>query len=109
MGRRNVGGRGESKNGRCLEYENVSYHFWSLFGHLMILSFFPLIASICHGTTPAGNDFEDSCVNFDKNVVEAFEGFLQQVFSESDGASSGGLADFLGLQLQKNVLRARWR
>ncbi|KAJ7300677.1 hypothetical protein DFH08DRAFT_997845 [Mycena albidolilacea] len=37
---------------------------------------------ICHGTTPAGNDFEDSCVDFDQNVVEAFEGFLQQVFKE---------------------------
>jgi hypothetical protein len=48
----------------------------------MILSF--LVTSICHGTTPAGNDFEDSCVDFDKNVIEAFEGFLQQVFSELD-------------------------
>lgn len=47
--------------------------------------FILLVHSICHGTTPAGNDFEDSCVDFDKNVVEAFEGFLQQVFSESDG------------------------
>ncbi|KAJ7799061.1 hypothetical protein B0H14DRAFT_2617412 [Mycena olivaceomarginata] len=39
---------------------------------------------ICHGTTPAGNDFEDSCVDFDKNVVEAFEGFLQQVFTPEE-------------------------
>ncbi|KAJ7353248.1 hypothetical protein DFH08DRAFT_804823 [Mycena albidolilacea] len=39
---------------------------------------------ICHGTTPARNDFEDSCVDFDKNVVEAFEGFLQQVFTPEE-------------------------
>jgi hypothetical protein len=26
-----------------------------------------------------GNDFEDSCVDLDKHIVEAFEGFLQQV------------------------------
>ncbi|KAJ7801998.1 hypothetical protein B0H14DRAFT_2614767 [Mycena olivaceomarginata] len=39
---------------------------------------------ICHGTTPAGNDFEDLCVDFDKNVVEAFEGFLQQVFTPEE-------------------------
>ncbi|KAJ7855743.1 hypothetical protein B0H14DRAFT_2579208 [Mycena olivaceomarginata] len=36
---------------------------------------------ICHGTTPPGNNFEDSCVDFDKNV-EVFERFLQQVFKE---------------------------
>ncbi|KAJ7347680.1 hypothetical protein DFH08DRAFT_960112 [Mycena albidolilacea] len=39
---------------------------------------------ICHGTTPAGNNFKDSCVDFDKNVVEAFEGFLQQVFTPEE-------------------------
>jgi hypothetical protein len=50
----------------------------------MILSFFPLVTSICHGTMPAGNNFKDLCVDSDKNVIEAFEGFLQQVFSELD-------------------------
>ncbi|KAJ7849377.1 hypothetical protein B0H14DRAFT_2582509 [Mycena olivaceomarginata] len=39
---------------------------------------------ICHGETLEGNDFEDSCVNFDKHIVEAFEGFLRQVFSVSE-------------------------
>ncbi|KAF8163884.1 hypothetical protein K438DRAFT_1775791 [Mycena galopus ATCC 62051] len=39
------------------------------------------LQDFCLGETPAGNDFEDSCVDFDKNVVEAFEGFLQMVFS----------------------------
>ncbi|KAJ6453902.1 hypothetical protein C8R45DRAFT_1112167 [Mycena sanguinolenta] len=36
---------------------------------------------VCHGTTPAGNDFEDSCIDFEKNVIEPFEGFLQQVYT----------------------------
>jgi hypothetical protein len=84
MGRHDVGRGRESKNGQCFEYENVSYHFWSLAfrspDDCVCLS--TRLASIYHGTTPAGNDFEDSCVNFDKNVVEAFEVFLQQVFSE---------------------------
>lgn len=39
--------------------------------------------SICFGETPAGNDFEQSCINFDTNVVEPFEAFLRNVFSES--------------------------
>ncbi|KAF7347983.1 hypothetical protein MSAN_01750400 [Mycena sanguinolenta] len=39
---------------------------------------------VCHGTTPAGNDFEDSCIDFDKNVIEAFEGFLQQVYTPEE-------------------------
>ncbi|KAJ7862585.1 hypothetical protein B0H14DRAFT_3444537 [Mycena olivaceomarginata] len=39
---------------------------------------------ICHGETLEGNDFEDSCVDFDKHIVEAFEGFLRQVFSVSE-------------------------
>ncbi|KAJ7692013.1 hypothetical protein B0H16DRAFT_1486581 [Mycena metata] len=32
---------------------------------------------ICFGETPAGNDFEETCVNFNENVVEPFEGFPQ--------------------------------
>jgi hypothetical protein len=36
--------------------------------------------SICHGETPEGNDFQDSCIDFNKHIVEAFEGFLQLVF-----------------------------
>ncbi|KAF7346299.1 hypothetical protein MSAN_01857300 [Mycena sanguinolenta] len=39
---------------------------------------------ICHGTTPAGIDFEDFCVDFDKHVVESFEGFLQQVYTPEE-------------------------
>jgi hypothetical protein len=35
---------------------------------------------ICFGETTEGNDFEDSCINFDKHIVESFEGFLHQVF-----------------------------
>ncbi|KAJ7744335.1 hypothetical protein B0H16DRAFT_1727276 [Mycena metata] len=31
---------------------------------------------ICFGQTPAGNDFEETCVDFEENVVEAFEGFV---------------------------------
>ncbi|KAJ6452167.1 hypothetical protein C8R47DRAFT_1083816 [Mycena vitilis] len=33
------------------------------------------------GQTPAGNDFEDACINFDKNVVESFEGFMRLVYT----------------------------
>ncbi|KAJ7898273.1 hypothetical protein B0H14DRAFT_3424632 [Mycena olivaceomarginata] len=39
---------------------------------------------ICHGETPESNDFQDSCVDFNKHIVEAFEGFLQLVFSPSE-------------------------
>ncbi|KAJ7762068.1 hypothetical protein DFH07DRAFT_957069 [Mycena maculata] len=39
---------------------------------------------ICFGQTPAGNDFEDSCVDFDINVAEPFEGFLRQVFTAAE-------------------------
>ncbi|KAJ6464565.1 hypothetical protein C8R45DRAFT_940051 [Mycena sanguinolenta] len=39
---------------------------------------------ICHGVTPAGNDFEDSCVDFDKHFVEPFEAFLQQVYTPEE-------------------------
>ncbi|KAJ7670798.1 hypothetical protein DFH06DRAFT_1125081 [Mycena polygramma] len=43
---------------------------------------------ISYGSTPAGNDFEDSCVNFDKNVVESFEGFMRQVYTAEQRRSS---------------------
>ncbi|KAJ6471704.1 hypothetical protein DFH09DRAFT_1476105 [Mycena vulgaris] len=36
---------------------------------------------ICFGDTPAGNDFEDSCVDFDKNVIETFEAFARSCFT----------------------------
>ncbi|KAJ7078283.1 hypothetical protein B0H15DRAFT_804886 [Mycena belliarum] len=36
---------------------------------------------ICFGKTPAGNDFEDVCIDFDKNVQEPFEAFLRTVFT----------------------------
>ncbi|KAJ6566707.1 hypothetical protein B0H19DRAFT_1066991 [Mycena capillaripes] len=35
----------------------------------------------CFGKTPAGNDFEESCVDFDKNIAEPFEAFLRSSFS----------------------------
>ncbi|KAJ7735301.1 hypothetical protein B0H14DRAFT_3516877 [Mycena olivaceomarginata] len=47
-----------------------------------------LATNICHGETVEGNDFEDSCVDFDKHIVEAFEGFLQQVFSAAECRAS---------------------
>ncbi|KAJ7120866.1 hypothetical protein C8R44DRAFT_736575 [Mycena epipterygia] len=39
---------------------------------------------ICFGETPAGNDFEDSCVDFDKNVTEPFEEYLRAVFTAQE-------------------------
>ncbi|KAJ6583426.1 hypothetical protein DFH09DRAFT_1360098 [Mycena vulgaris] len=36
---------------------------------------------ICFGDTPAGNDFEDSCVDLDKNVIETFEAFARSCFT----------------------------
>ncbi|KAJ6578436.1 hypothetical protein B0H19DRAFT_1253675 [Mycena capillaripes] len=36
---------------------------------------------ICFGETPAGNDFEASCVDFDKNILEAFQAFLRVCYS----------------------------
>ncbi|KAJ6538211.1 hypothetical protein DFH09DRAFT_1324077 [Mycena vulgaris] len=36
---------------------------------------------ICFGETPAGNDFEDACVDFDKNVIETFEAFARSCFT----------------------------
>ncbi|KAJ7897597.1 hypothetical protein B0H14DRAFT_3424957 [Mycena olivaceomarginata] len=41
-------------------------------------------SKICFGETTEGNDFEDSSIDFDKHIVEAFEGFLRQVFSASE-------------------------
>ncbi|KAJ7088314.1 hypothetical protein C8R44DRAFT_892844 [Mycena epipterygia] len=49
---------------------------------------------VCFGETPAGNDFEDSCADFDKNVTEPFEEFFSTVFSNgSRTARSDGDAD----------------
>ncbi|KAJ7352561.1 hypothetical protein DFH08DRAFT_805775 [Mycena albidolilacea] len=39
---------------------------------------------ICFGETTEGNNFEDFCIDFDKHIVESFEGFLCQVFSVSE-------------------------
>ncbi|KAJ7024940.1 hypothetical protein C8F04DRAFT_1191985 [Mycena alexandri] len=36
---------------------------------------------ICFGESPAGNDFEDSCADFEENVVEPFELFLRTCFT----------------------------
>ncbi|KAJ7480487.1 hypothetical protein B0H11DRAFT_2280527 [Mycena galericulata] len=47
---------------------------------------------ICFGETPAGNDFEDSCVDFDKNVVEAFEAFLRNCYSLDECRSRAFMA-----------------
>ncbi|KAJ7442103.1 hypothetical protein B0H11DRAFT_2204602 [Mycena galericulata] len=48
--------------------------------------------TICFGETPAGNDFEDSCVDFDKNVVEAFEAFLRNCYSLDECRSRAFMA-----------------
>ncbi|KAJ6512091.1 hypothetical protein C8R47DRAFT_1207442 [Mycena vitilis] len=42
---------------------------------------------VCCGETPAGNDFEASCVNFDGNVLEPFEGFLRQTYTAEQRAA----------------------
>ncbi|KAJ6486557.1 hypothetical protein C8R47DRAFT_1216657 [Mycena vitilis] len=42
---------------------------------------------VCCGETPAGNDFEDCCVNFDGNVLEPFEGFLRQTYTAEQRAA----------------------
>ncbi|KAJ7469196.1 hypothetical protein FB451DRAFT_1560174 [Mycena latifolia] len=39
---------------------------------------------ICFGETPAGNDFEDVCVDFDKNVTEPFEAFLRAIYTAQE-------------------------
>ncbi|KAJ7721145.1 hypothetical protein B0H16DRAFT_1738469 [Mycena metata] len=36
---------------------------------------------ICFGQTPVGNDFEDTCVDFNENVVEPFEGFVRMCYT----------------------------
>ncbi|KAJ6527600.1 hypothetical protein DFH09DRAFT_1328072 [Mycena vulgaris] len=36
---------------------------------------------ICFGETPAGNNFEDAYVDFDKNVIEMFEVFARSCFT----------------------------
>ncbi|KAJ7118296.1 hypothetical protein C8R44DRAFT_878904 [Mycena epipterygia] len=53
---------------------------------------------LCFGETPAGHDFEESCVDFDKGVWDPFEDFLRASFTYQEraeralpvrGASSG--------------------
>ncbi|KAJ7450107.1 hypothetical protein FB451DRAFT_1566645 [Mycena latifolia] len=39
---------------------------------------------ICSGETAAGNDFEDVCVDFDKNVTQPFEAYLRAVFTAQE-------------------------
>ncbi|KAJ7480906.1 hypothetical protein FB451DRAFT_1556369 [Mycena latifolia] len=41
---------------------------------------------ICFGQTPAGNDFEDSCVDFDRNLTEPFAGFLGACYTAQQRA-----------------------
>ncbi|KAJ6570822.1 hypothetical protein DFH09DRAFT_1312865 [Mycena vulgaris] len=41
---------------------------------------------ICFGQTLAGNDFEDSYIDFDKNVVQAFEAFLRASYTAKEQA-----------------------
>ncbi|KAF7358321.1 hypothetical protein MVEN_00881600 [Mycena venus] len=42
---------------------------------------------ICFGQTPAGNDFEACCVDFDKNIIQAFQEFLRLCYSGQDTAA----------------------
>ncbi|KAJ7225246.1 hypothetical protein B0H12DRAFT_1240680 [Mycena haematopus] len=39
---------------------------------------------ICFGQSPAGNDFEESCIDFDQNVVKPFQDFLRLSYSAAD-------------------------
>ncbi|KAJ7478926.1 hypothetical protein FB451DRAFT_1172058 [Mycena latifolia] len=41
---------------------------------------------ICFGQTPAGNDFEESCVDFDKNLVEPFGAYLRACYTAQERA-----------------------
>ncbi|KAJ7719361.1 hypothetical protein DFH07DRAFT_784677 [Mycena maculata] len=38
----------------------------------------------CFGQTAAGNDFEDVCIDFDKNIVKPFEAFLGLCFTAEE-------------------------
>ena len=42
-----------------------------------------LLHSVCFGQTPAGNDFEACCVEFDKNIIQPFQDFVRICFSTS--------------------------
>ncbi|KAJ6510907.1 hypothetical protein C8R45DRAFT_1162115 [Mycena sanguinolenta] len=42
---------------------------------------------ICSGQTPAGNDFEACCVDFDKKVIHPFQDFLRICFGAEDSAN----------------------
>ncbi|KAJ7089383.1 hypothetical protein C8R44DRAFT_751398 [Mycena epipterygia] len=41
---------------------------------------------LCFGETPAGHDFEESCVDFDKSVWDPFEDFLRASFTSQERA-----------------------
>ncbi|KAJ7430922.1 hypothetical protein FB451DRAFT_1198538 [Mycena latifolia] len=41
---------------------------------------------ICFGQTPAGNDFKESCVDFDKNLVEPFGAYLRACYTAQERA-----------------------
>ncbi|KAJ7130010.1 hypothetical protein C8R43DRAFT_957220 [Mycena crocata] len=43
---------------------------------------------ICFGETPSGNDFEDVCVDFDKNIIEKFEAFLRTAITPEQRAAA---------------------
>ncbi|KAJ7774527.1 hypothetical protein DFH07DRAFT_952237 [Mycena maculata] len=42
------------------------------------------VKMICFGTTPAGHDFADSCVDFEKNIADPFDAFLRQCSTARD-------------------------
>ncbi|KAJ7124043.1 hypothetical protein C8R43DRAFT_1135630 [Mycena crocata] len=42
---------------------------------------------ICFGQTPAGNDFEQACPDFDRNIEQTFESWLRAVFSQQQRAA----------------------
>ncbi|KAJ6479853.1 hypothetical protein C8R45DRAFT_1216293 [Mycena sanguinolenta] len=42
---------------------------------------------VCFGQTPAGNDFEACCVEFDKNIIQPFQDFLRICFNGEDTAA----------------------
>ncbi|KAJ7790792.1 hypothetical protein B0H14DRAFT_2625676 [Mycena olivaceomarginata] len=42
---------------------------------------------ICFGATPGGNDFEYSCMDFDKKITQPFHEFLKLCFTSDEAAS----------------------
>jgi hypothetical protein len=44
-------------------------------------AYFP--ARLCFNQTPGGNDFEESCIEFENDILKPFQDFLRLVYCES--------------------------